>query len=160
MRVVDGNLTTLVPGHIDGTIEADGALHVIDFKSINTRGFARLATDGVSYEYRCQLTAYMEAAALRMWALVVYMDKNTQHLAEYRVDYDAALVDEIRRGFMRVLRSAPDALPEREYAAVPEAVRKRATGRWVLPWQCGYCAWKRPCWGVDEPAELDRKSVV
>src|SRR3990167_7222855 len=154
MRVADGNLAALLLGHIDGTIEADGALHVIDFKSINTRGFARLATEGVSYEYRCQLNAYMEAAELRTWGLVVYMDKNTQHLAEYRVEYDAALVEEIRQRFLRVLRSTPDALPEREHAPVQEMARKRATGRWVLPWQCSYCAWKRPCWGVDEPAEF------
>ena len=144
-----------VRGHLDSTfLGNDGELHVVDFKSISTRGLDRVGRDGVDYAYRCQMNAYMEATGLRTWGLLVYMNKNTQHLAEYVVPYDPMLVEAIRARFLRVLRSTPEALPEREHKQVPEMVRKHPTGRWVLPWECGYCAWKGPCWGVGEPTEF------
>lgn len=144
-----------VPGHLDGTFDGDdGARHVLDFKSINSRGFARVVETGTEYQYRCQMHAYMEATGLKTFALVVYENKDTQHLHEDRVEYDERIAGEVRARFERVLRSTPEALPEREHQPVAEMVRKKPTGRFVLPWPCAYCAWKGPCWGLSEPTEF------
>lgn len=149
-----------VRGHLDGTVLAsDGEKHVFDFKSIATLGFNRVEREGTEYAYRCQMNAYMEATGLRTWAIVVYMDKNTQHLHESIVPYDAGIVDEIRARFLRVVRSTPAELPPREHVAKAEVVRKAATGKWVLPWECAYCQFKKPCWGVGEPDIKSGKPV-
>ena len=142
---------TGITGHLDGTILSEGAQHVIDFKSISTRGMDRVKMDGPPYEASCQVNAYMEAADLKTWALLVYYDKNTSHLYECTVEYDPVIVKQIRSRFKRVIDSTVDSLPERAHELVMEMVRRKPTGQWILPWQCSYCAWKRPCWGVKEP---------
>jgi len=144
--------TAGVVGHIDGTFDGDdGARHVLDFKSINSLGFDRVVDGGTEYAYRCQMNAYMEAMELRTWALIIYENKDTQHLHEDRVEYDAAIVEEVRARFRRVTASTAETHPEREHFPIAEMFRKKPTGRFVLPWQCAYCAWKKPCWGVSEP---------
>ena len=140
-----------IPGHIDGTFEEGGVRHVVDFKSINTLGFDRVQRDGTDRAYRAQVTAYMEAAGLQTFAVVAYLNKNTQHLHEDVIPYDSMLVAEIRDRFKRVVQSTKDVLPDREHRQIPEVIRKKATGRWVLPWECGYCGHKRTCWGVETP---------
>lgn len=124
-----------VQGHVDGVIKLPSPA-VLEIKSINTLGFKRLATEGISYDYRCQATFYMKALKLQRTVFIFY-DKNTSHIEQFTYEYDPKLWEEIEQRFQNVLKSEKDNLPEREFG--PNEKGK-------LPWQCSYCSFNKDCW--------------
>lgn len=168
-----------VVGYADGLWqEGDGRLSILSIKSINERGYARVASEGPSYQNVCQVTAEMYALGLQS-ARIVYYNKNTSHAEnEWLVPFSASLWEEIEERFGRVALSSVGDLPGREHEAEPEkewvrgkpgegeAVLERKsngywrlTGRAILPWECGTCPFKGECWGVGDP-EFDGNKPV
>lgn len=184
-----------IMGHPDGLYqEQDGTYSLVSIKSINSRGFDRVETEGPPYEAVCQETAYM--AALEIYkARFLYYNKNTSHIADdWIVEFSPALYADIVKRWESVLAATPDNLPAPEYQAEPETewVRGlkgykqgsgdatvtldsdgkrvtevksngyyRETGRKVLPWQCAYCPFKKPCYGESlRPVEIDEDKPV
>ena len=191
-----------IDGHPDGLYqEPDGSMSVVSIKSINTRGFDRVETEGPPYEHVCQETAYMAGLGIYK-ARFLYYNKNTSHLADdHVVEFSADLYAAIVKRWESVLEATPDSLPAPEHQAEPETewVRGlkgykqgtgtfnqdgtpgsavldvdgkrvtevksngyyRETGRKVLPWQCSYCPFKRPCYGERlRSVELDDDKPV
>lgn len=141
---VDGRVVE-VEGHLDGIVEMADGPALIDIKTMSRAGFEQTQRDGVSYEYRAQLNAYMEATGIRRAYLWAYC-KDTSHRTVFAVRYDPALVEEVKERFRRVLRSSPEALPEREFTPQAEIRKGQPSGREYLPWQCSYCSYNESCW--------------
>lgn len=59
----------------------------LEYKSINERGFARLATFGPDKKHIEQIHAYDLALDLKKWRLI-YENKNTQDIAEFVIEID------------------------------------------------------------------------
>jgi hypothetical protein len=182
---------TEIAGHPDGLYqEQDGTYSLVSIKSINTRGYERVELEGPPYEAVCQETAYMAALGIYK-ARFLYYNKNTSHIADdWMVDFSPTLHAEIVKRWEGVLSATPPSLPEPEYQAEPETewVRGlkgkmspgnptdadgkhitevkangywRETGRKVLPWQCGYCPFKKPCYGESlQPVDLESDKPV
>lgn len=111
----------MINGHPDGLFqEPDGSLSLVSIKSINTRGYDRVESEGPPYEHVCQETAYM--AALEIYKTrFLYYNKNTSHIMDdWVVEFSPALYTEISNRWARVIGATPDNLPAAEYQAVPE----------------------------------------
>lgn len=73
-------------GHADGHLRiAPEGDCLLEFKTINVRGFTKLS--GAKPEHRAQATVYMALLNLPQ-ALIVYFNKDTQELKEFRVSFD------------------------------------------------------------------------
>ena len=90
--IMSAEVPILLPEHnLRGTADAiatngDG----LEFKSINERGFARLATFGPDKKHVEQVHAYDLALNLKRWRLI-YENKNTQDIAEFVINIDPVL---------------------------------------------------------------------
>lgn len=120
-----------VPGHIDGVLETDQGPLLLDIKSASDKSAQMMVNSGIPYDYRAQVNAYLEATGIRKGALVVY-NKNTSEITTLPVDYDPAVVTQVRERFQAVRRSTPEELPEREHDRDSFA--------------CRYCPFKGRCW--------------
>ena len=134
-----------VIGHIDGRIFLGEQQHILDIKSVNTRGFKEALSVGPRQDYIDQLNAYMEATGVHHAVLWMY-NKDTSHRAAVTLGYDADRAQAIRERFISVLKSTPDSLPDRMFEPQWEISRGKRTGREYLPWNCGYCAFVDKCW--------------
>lgn len=85
--------TPLLGTTMDGIIW-DGS--ILEFKSINTRGYRQVREYGVDYKHASQVHAMFLASGKRS-ASVIYEDKNDQEWSEYRVEYDQAIADDVQR---------------------------------------------------------------
>lgn len=120
-----------IEGSIDGTFED----MVVDFKSINTRGFQE-TLKGSDKGYGPQLMLYMKALGLKKGLLVFY-NKDTSALNEVLVNYDEEVVEEIEKKFAKVLNSTKEKLPDRDF--LPSSTGK-------LYWACSYCSFNKLCY--------------
>jgi RecB family exonuclease len=120
-----------VRGHTDGILETGEGPLLLDIKTASARSAQRMHEQGVPYEYRAQLNAYLEASGLERGALLVYV-KDTSEMFELPVRRDPAVVEQVRRRFLKVAQSTPQALPEREYARQSLA--------------CAWCPLQTRCW--------------
>lgn len=137
VRIIDGDLE--ISGHIDGLYNwvYDGGAEtvVIDFKSINTRGFARAEKGECDNKYKVQMNLYMYALNLQK-AVLIYFNKDTSHLCEVIVYRDDELIKTTLKRMHEVKNATIDTLPDREYN-----IDDKATG-----WICGYCAYTLLCY--------------
>lgn len=80
---------------LTGTI--DGILHTGDgweLKSINSRGFRFVSSDGPIEKHLRQIHAYMIATGIKRWSLI-YEEKDTQQWREYVIPYDEGMAQEV-----------------------------------------------------------------
>ena len=137
IKIIDGEL--VITGHIDGLydwIHENGKeTVVIDFKSINTRGFSRAEKGEVDYKYIVQMNLYMHALKLKK-AVLVYFNKDTSHLCECVLHYDEGIVKDTLLRMHRVLMATEDSLPQGEYDIDDK----------VKGWVCSYCAYTELCY--------------
>jgi len=99
-------------GHIDGTIEINGELSIVEFKTVSPYA---LRYGNIPYEHHIdQLHAYMylwnKTQSSRVSkGLLAYMDKSSGNIFEYEIPYDgsrmALLLDRISK--IRELASKP-----------------------------------------------------
>jgi hypothetical protein len=136
-----------IKGHRDAVI--DGV--VVDVKSANSRSFLKFQNHTVpaddSFGYMDQLGLYSKAAendpsvTVKGEAAFVGVDKERGQIAvdKYRVDRERDWASEIAA--KRAILDAPEP-PERCYKDEPDG----AKGNRRLPWQCGYCQFRKECW--------------
>ena len=136
-------------GHIDGTYFCPELKEkfVIDFKSINTRGFARAAKGEVDDKYKAQMNCYMHALGLRR-AILIYYNKDTSATCEAVVEYDPTLIQKIKDKFIKVSQATKDNLPDRDYN-----IDDKKTG-----WICNYCPYPVLCY--DRKLEFENRKPV
>jgi hypothetical protein len=92
VEVAVENTELCLAGTLDGvSIEGEG----VEWKSINTYGFSSVGSFGPKQEHLFQVNAYMlmkpEIKAFR----ILYEDKNTNDLKEFRVERDEVIIDKI-----------------------------------------------------------------
>lgn len=145
-----------VEGHCDGRLELAGGHVLLDVKTAGDSGFSRMMREGVGYEYRAQLNAYMDATGIHQSVIWAY-NKNTSERAVLPVSYEPALVEEVRERFRAVHAATLDSLPPRPYEPRAEMRQRRPTGREYLHFKCAYCPVVQRCW-EGEGFELDMSS--
>lgn len=137
VSITDGDLT--ITGHIDGLYdwehENGKETVLVDFKSINTRGFSRAEKGHIDNKYIIQMNLYMHALNLKK-ALLVYFNKDTSHLCEQIVHYDEKVVRATIARMHRVKDATPDNIPLGEYH-----IDSKENG-----WICSYCPYTMMCY--------------
>lgn len=122
----EDNLT----GTMDGLLINDAGLEV---KSINDRGYAEVSSFGVKPDHREQIHSYMLASGLTVF-YVVYENKNTNVIKEFKVERDETLIDKV----VADLKILNDATAEQQLVGMlPEC--KEGTGRF------NRCPYKKVC---------------
>lgn len=127
----------LVSGRADALIQVAGEDYVVDIKSINSMGFRVLAEPSLEYVYQIQL--YLHFFQINQGVLL-YVNKDTQDLKEFLIDYDEELCHRLLDGLE---------LLGQKIAANRVPVR---SGDWPSNGQCRYCPYKEVCSmvGADE----------
>ena len=78
--------------HIDGMFEYDDVngkqCGIIEFKSINTRGFEKIVTGQIDIQYLCQAWCYLHGTQFPLIVFIFYR-KDTSHLCEVIFDRNA-----------------------------------------------------------------------
>jgi hypothetical protein len=136
-----------IKGHRDAVI--DGV--VVDVKSANSRSFQKFANHTVpaedSFGYMEQLGLYSKASendpgvSVKGEAAFVGVDKERGHIVvdKYKIDRHRDWGHEIAE--KRAILVSPDP-PSRCYQDEADG----AKGNRRLPWQCGYCQFRKECW--------------
>jgi CRISPR/Cas system-associated exonuclease Cas4 (RecB family) len=81
-------------GHADGILRLDGGKQLLEIKTINSRGFAKL--DGPKPEHKMQTTVYMAELKLPT-TIFVYYEKDAGQIKEYSYDCDPVQVDAMNK---------------------------------------------------------------
>ena len=98
MEVPLVNTALNLTGTADG-ITSEGEF--AEYKSINDYGFESVCTFGPKADHLCQVNSYMFLGGFTH-ARIVYENKNTQRLKEFRVEIDLHEVDRIVRDLERM----------------------------------------------------------
>lgn len=131
-------------GHMDAVVkgvpEAPATWHVGEFKTSNTKNFAKLAKEGVRAakpDHFAQMQVYMGGFGLTR-ALYVACNKDTDELYAERVKFDRAFFTALMERAGRIIRTSQ----------APERVASRPDD-----WRCKFCDAHALCWGAaDKPA--------
>lgn len=119
----------LVHGRADGIITLENRAYVLEIKS--SAGFKFRKLEKPRSRHRKQTQLYMHYLKVPR-AVLLYENKNTQHLKEFRLEYDEELAGDLLDKF-RFLKDQieKDIVPEK-----PEEIKK---------WQCRHCAYRTHC---------------
>lgn len=134
-----------ISGHVDGWAKRNGEWVIIECKSSSNLGFKKFQDFGPT-DYLQQAHALMltdKAQDLGVTEVhFYYLRKETGHIWMRSVSYDHKIAKRVKSGF---LAAASEEAPRPEYGFIEETFRKKPTGRWTIPWQCGYCPYKDEC---------------
>lgn len=110
-------------GTVDG-ITSEGA--IAEFKSINARGYQSVTTWGPKREHEEQVHSYMLLTGLDT-AWILYENKDTQQMKEFRIDRDPFLMDKVKRELDEIRRAndREELLP-----MLPECTEQQGAWRW------------------------------
>lgn len=122
-------------GHPDGFCLNDGAVDLVEIKSMPSYSFDRLEKGDIDETYVMQMQAYMLAANVNRCILVA-INKNNGVIVERPIQRDNAFREQIIEKIENVLVSTPETLPVPEYEA-------NDSGEY--PWQCLYCSYWKHC---------------
>jgi hypothetical protein len=137
-----------VTGHADGwgRRNLDGKWELIEVKTAADYGFDRFVSEGpgdyLQQAHTLMMSDLAESRGVRE-VRFFFMKKSTGHLWDRLYGFDEKIASEVALGFQLANR---EEIPNRPYGAVEETYRRKATGRNVLPWQCGYCPFTETCW--------------
>lgn len=136
-----------IVGHIDGILKHDHARcpregdehkdYLLEVKSMNDRSFKEtVRTRQMSWEYRCQVSAYLCALGLK-YAIILLKNKNDSDMEMFRYTVEPSLVEQRFEKIDEVIASEDPESVAREYTPSD-------SGR--LPWQCCYCPFIEICY--------------
>jgi len=136
-----------IPGHADGFGQLqNGEWILLEVKSAASFGFQNFEKNGPG-DYLFQAHCLMmseECQALNIKKIAyIYLRKDTGNISSQIHDFDYDIAHKVRESF---IISNQKELPPRDYDPVEEVVRKKPTGKWKLPWQCGYCEFNKKCY--------------
>ena len=114
----------MLKGTMDGELTWDS---ILEAKSINSNGFRSVASFGAKSEHIYQTHAYMLASNLDS-AHILYENKDTQEMKEFRVERDEKVIDLVREEFQKLT----DATKEKVLLPMlPQCVKKEGNDyRW------------------------------
>jgi len=140
-----GDLT--ITGHADGfgRRNVDGKWELIECKSAADYGFREFQGNGPGdYLKQSHALMMMDEAEQRNIKSVrfFYLRKSTGHLWDRLHEWSDELGEDVMRDYIRANK---DDEPEAPYDFVEERSRGKPTGRWTVPWQCGYCGFRNKC---------------
>lgn len=118
----------------------DNDVLIVELKSIGDSGFNYLSK-GPKREHVLQLTLYMYLTGIRA-GMLLYENKNTQHMKEFYIPYDVETAREIVNQ-VKYVNDFVDRreLPPREYDQTD--------------FQCRYCNYNKYCWPATNTYTLD-----
>lgn len=123
----------LIHGRADAVITLDNEPYILELKSSAGFKFRKLEEPRKKHVEQIQL--YMHYFNIPQ-GIILYENKNTQHLKEFRVDYDEELVEGLIKNF-EFLRE------QIEKEIVPEKPED------IKDWQCRYCEYRKECKKID-----------
>lgn len=136
-----GHLAGYMDGAAIGLPEAGKTWHLLEFKTINAKGFTRLSNQGVEKakpEHYAQMLLYMHLANPQLTrALYLCCNKDTDEIHAERVKYDAAKAIALVEKARRVI----------ETSQAPPRISEDANN-----YVCRYCDFKPLCFGAEPPA--------
>lgn len=137
----------VVTAHVDGwgKRNADGCWELIEVKSAADYGFEEFKENGPGAYLKQAAVCLMTGKAQELGAKQVryfYLKKNTGHLWDRLHDIEELLIRDVVEEY--AIANGEDE-PKAPYVATPETFRSKPTGRFVFPWQCGYCAFIKDC---------------
>ncbi len=137
----------LVSGRADALIQVEGRDYVVDIKSISSNGFRVLNKPSEEYIYQLQL--YLHFFQISQ-GILLYVNKDTQDLKEFVLDYDQQLCHWLMDGL------------EELGAKIESNLVPVRLGDWPSNNQCRYCPYKEVCSmiGVEEVSWDDFKERV
>jgi len=119
-----------IHGRADAILSIDNEKYILDIKSINSFKFGSLKNP--SEEYINQLQLYLHFFKIKK-GVILYVNKDTQALKEFFLDYDAAKCNWLL-----------DDLKEIKKEIEKKIVSSRLPG-WPSNSQCRYCPFKEVC---------------
>ena len=120
----------LISGRADAILSCGKELYVLDIKSMNSMIFKSLTSP--KEENIDQVQLYMHYFKISK-AILLYVNKDTQELKEFVVEYDKKLSENLLRG-LKELKVKIDS------NIIPERMEGYPTN-----WQCRYCQFKEVC---------------
>ncbi len=120
----------IVHGRADAILSVNKEKYVLDVKSINSFKFGSLT--GPSEEYINQLQLYLHFFEIKK-GIILYVNKDTQELKEFFLDYDAPKCDWLLNDLKEIRKEIKE-----------EIVNSRLPG-WPANPQCRYCPFKEVC---------------
>lgn len=112
---------------LTGTVDAittDG--DIAEFKSINARGYSSVLTWGPKRDHEEQIHSYMLLTGIKT-AWLLYENKDTQQLKEFRVDQDDFLMDKVKRELTQVREAISE---ERLLPMLEPCTEEKGPWRW------------------------------
>ncbi|HDZ54388.1 MAG TPA: Dna2/Cas4 domain-containing protein [Candidatus Nealsonbacteria bacterium] len=120
----------LISGRADAIISDGQELHVLDIKSMNSIIFRNLQQP--KEENVNQIQLYLHYFKIKK-GILLYVNKDTQELKEFVVDYDKAQVQSLLSGLTNLKTKIHSNI-------VPSRMES-----WPSNWQCRYCQFKEIC---------------
>ncbi len=119
----------------------DNDVIIVELKSINEKGFARVFRYGAKEEHILQLQLYMYLTGIRVGSLL-YENKNNQQLLEFIIPYNDEIVNKIINKIKNVNKHVDnETFPEKEFEKTD--------------FECRYCDYKDICWPEANKVSID-----
>lgn len=119
----------LIHGRADAIVTLDDEPYIVEFKSSNSWKFKNL--DEPRRDHMDQTQLYMHFFNIEK-GIILYENKNTQHLKEFVFDYNKKRAEELLESFKCLKEQIDkDVLPE-----IPDDIPK---------WRCRYCDYRLEC---------------
>jgi len=120
----------IVAGRADAILSIDGEPYVLDVKSISGRiNFEKLEA---IKDHIWQLQLYLHYFKIKK-GILLYLNKDTQELKEFLIDYDIKVVETLLDWFKKLKKKIKDNI-------VPIRLRD-----WPKSWQCKLCEFSEIC---------------
>jgi len=139
----------IIVGRADAIISLGGEPYVLDIKSISGRmNLERMEQPKLEDSYQIQL--YLHYFGIKK-GILLYLNKDTQELKEFLVNYNNELVEKLLAGFEKLKSKIESNIIPLRLRDFPEN------------WQCQYCEFKEIC-SMTGPAEINweefKKKIV
>jgi len=121
----------IIKGRADAIISINGQPHVLDIKSISGRMNLEKMTEPKQEDYY-QIQLYLHYFGIKK-GILLYMNKDTQELKEFPIDYSDGLTKQLLTNF-ETLKS------KIEKNIIPQRLVDYPTN-----WQCSYCEFREIC---------------
>lgn len=120
----------LISGRADALLKIKGERYIVDIKSINRNGFGSLKEPSKDHIHQIQL--YLHFFEITK-GILLYVNKDTQALKEFQIDYDQKLCQSLLKDLSVLHREIEENL-------IPARLP-----RWPSNLQCRYCPYRDVC---------------
>lgn len=129
-----------IKGSCDNIVQVLAYPEILEIKTINTDKFKDL--QGALVAHVLQAMTYAWLSGLTKSVIILYIDKNTSQIKEFRYPYNQTLIDEMLEKLAHIKKSLETKNLPTEF----------------LDLDCAMGYWKRWCYRVSECKALDKKT--